>query len=91
MHEVYNKFMENKNRSMNSCRYGDQEFILNNIKEYDLLQHLFPNKIISFKVHCRINKIIDSAVPKDASIVCFHGNPRPHTIMHPDLKQYWNP
>lgn len=38
----------------------------------DILQDLFPKQFCSYKVHAK------HTVPYDASVVCFHGFPRPH-------------
>jgi hypothetical protein len=52
-------------------RGGDQAFI-NSLKlGPDVFQKMFPDKIVSFK-GSRGEK------PEQASIVCFHGLPRPH-------------
>lgn len=37
-----------------------------------ILQDIFPNEVVSFKVQAR------HGIPKHAKIVCFHGLPRPH-------------
>lgn len=37
-------------------------------------QDLMPGKIVSYKLHCR------NGVPKDASVVCFHGKPKPKDV-----------
>lgn len=41
------------------------------------IQELLLNPIYSYKKHCR------KEIPSDASIVCFHGLPRPHTVGAP--------
>lgn len=56
-------------------RIGDQAFIYMMIPDAVRLQDKFPNKIVSYKTHCR------SGIPEEASIVCFHGKPRPHEIV----------
>lgn len=52
---------------------GDQAWIEKNIKA-DLLQELYPNLFVSFKVDCRL------MYPKGAKVICFHGLPRPHEV-----------
>jgi len=42
------------------------------------VQELMLNPVYSYKHHCR-----KDGPPSDASIVCFHGLPRPHTIGEP--------
>ena len=55
---------------------GDQGFIREILKKdcltwQDILEH---NSVVSLKVHCRKN------TPNNASIICYHGRPRPHEI-----------
>lgn len=38
-------------------------------------QDLFPGQVVSYKNHCR-----GRTVPKEASVVCFHGRPRPREV-----------
>lgn len=38
----------------------------------DIIQDLYPNKFVSYKVHAQ------DGIPKRASVICFHGFPRPH-------------
>lgn len=56
---------------------GDQAWIENRNqgrmrKEVDILQDLFPGRFVSYKTHCT------KGIPEGASVVCFHGKPRPH-------------
>lgn len=37
-------------------------------------QDVLPGKLVSYKNHCR------QVVPRDASVVCFHGRPKPKDI-----------
>ena len=53
---------------------GDQGWIEKKIPNADRLQDVFPEKIVSFKVDC------SEKVPEKASIVCFHGSPKPHEL-----------
>jgi len=61
---------------------GDQAWIENSIKTYDIIQNVFPDRFVSYKVHSK-NKI-----PKGASVVCFHGLPRPHECKG-WVKEFW--
>lgn len=56
-------------------KWGDQVFIRDHAPvQPDKLQEQYPGKIVSWKRHC------ERGVPKTASVVCFHGQPRPwHT------------
>lgn len=60
---------------------GDQGWIEAMRPNADRLQDLFPNKIVSFKAHCL------DGMPEGASVVCFHGLPRPHTLA--DIMKCW--
>lgn len=52
-------------------------------KQCDKLQDLFPDSFVSFKVHCQ------PYPPKGASVVCFHGEPRPHAAEPQWVKDVW--
>jgi hypothetical protein len=49
----------------------------------DKLQDLFPGRFVSYKTHCR------ARLPADASVVCFHGEPRPHQIRDGWVREAW--
>lgn len=54
--------------------WGDQAFILRHTPvQLDYWQRLHPGKVVSFKLHC----MPEGRVPRGASVVCFHGPPRP--------------
>lgn len=54
-------------------RWGDQGFIFHHSPiKWDMWQHRHPGRVVSWKLGCHAGQ-----VPKDASIVCFHGVPRP--------------
>ena len=76
--------------------HGDQKWIQQQQKEREYFQDIFPNQIVSFKVHCR------GGVPHDARIICYHGKPSiPESINNttrvqgycipptPWVKKYW--
>lgn len=55
-------------------RWGDQAFIHRYTPiEPDKWQDLHPGKVVSFKIDC----VPAGRVPQGASVVCFHGPPRP--------------
>jgi hypothetical protein len=60
---------------------GDQGWIEAMRPSAERLQDLYPGKIVSFKAHCL------DGVPEGASVVCFHGIPRPHHLA--DLMEHW--
>ena len=68
---------------------GDAGYIRDKVYNYDYLQDEFPNEIVSYKAHCTDRGRKAFSLPESASIVCFHGEPRPHTISHPELTQHW--
>lgn len=51
---------------------GDQGWMEECIPNADRLQDVFPERFVSYKVHCQ------GGLPRDASVVCFHGFPKPH-------------
>jgi len=53
--------------------HGDQGF-LNSVLKPELWQKVLPGKVVSYKVDCQ------NAIPDEASVVCFHGKPRPWDI-----------
>lgn len=54
---------------------GDGLFIADHLRETPYRwQELVPRQIVSYKVHRRKGQ------GQDASVVCFHGNPRPHEV-----------
>ena len=61
---------------------GDQEWIERTIKNYDIWQHLFPNKFSSYKVS-------NGKIPFTASVVKFHGDPKPHEVLGDWVQQVW--
>lgn len=52
----------------------------------DYWQTLYPGKIVSFKPKPNTRL---AEVPEEASIVCFHGKPRPHEVTTPWALKYW--
>lgn len=72
---LYDIFAENPERHMEECNnerwWGDQGFIEKYIKTDPVYwQDIVPNEIISWKVHCKFG------IPKEASIIAFHDNPK---------------
>jgi hypothetical protein len=53
-------------------RLGDGAFIASVLRPSRFLQDAFPGRIASFKVDCQTFR------PDSASLICYHGNPRPH-------------
>ena len=88
---IYDKFakqpkayIEHHNRNADGVYVGDQAFISDCLGQENIprINDYLPG-IKSYKLHCH------RRLPKDASIVCFHGQPRP-TDVHTDwMKQHW--
>jgi hypothetical protein len=58
-------------------KWGDQAWIGNCLQDAPaLLQDQFPGRIVSYKVEMKAQ----GKMPKGASVVAFHGRPRPHQI-----------
>ncbi len=67
--EGFNMDMADQYRT--SKKWGDQGYLSEHITP-DRFQSLFPVMVVSRKVHSKDDR-------EKASIVCYHGNPRPHT------------
>ena len=69
---------------------GDQEVIeLAILAEHPawetaaILQDLYPGRLRSYKVDCR------HGIPKNTSVVFFHGHPRPHEVIEGWVPEVW--
>lgn len=71
---VWREWMRSPVAHMQRCRttqcWGDQGFLAG-VLTPRRWQDIVPGQVVSYKVHCR------NGLPPDASVVCFHGNPRP--------------
>ncbi len=72
--DIYNAFSEDPDWFMRKYR-SDQEFIhwLIPTRLVRFWQDEFPGHVVSYKIHCQ------KALPGDAHVVCFHGQPRPNS------------
>jgi hypothetical protein len=67
---IWDKFIRSPEEAIQSVApHGDQQFIANHIDAWYHWQDLFPDSVVSFKVHCR------EGLPSGARIVCYHGRP----------------
>lgn len=57
-------------------RWGDQGWIQDKLSTFESLNELYPGRIVSYKTHVRKQ----GRIPADASIVAFHGKPRPADV-----------
>lgn len=66
--------------------HGDQNFLELEFPHADFWQDIAPGAICSYKVHVQHR----GTVPPGASVVCFHGHPKPHNLpKHHFLRQVW--
>ncbi len=86
---IWDQFIADPAGAMESVSpFGDQHYIALLVKVRHYWQELFPNEVVSFKVHCRLG------LPKDAAIVCYHGVPSipgSATTKGKSWKFYWKP
>lgn len=67
---VWHKFIANPRRAIQQASpHGDQWWVEHCIPQRQYWQDLFPNQVLSFKVHCL------SGLPAAARVVCYHGKP----------------
>lgn len=88
-HQIYENFLAVSAKVMNEYPEGDARWIRENVYNYDYLPDEFPNRIVSYKAHCLNKDTGKVAIPPRASIICFHGKPRPHTITNPLITAHW--
>lgn len=82
---IYDEFKQNPNHYMQKFQSGgDQDFISYYKPSIEYIQDAFPNEVVSYKVHCKDKDML----PKNAKVVCFHGNPRPHEAKG-NIGKYW--
>lgn len=65
--------------------YGDQDYITKKLRETTTIHYLqdYVTGIYHYKHHCKVH------LPSDASVVAFHGIPRPQDAEAPWVKDYW--
>lgn len=83
--KVWAAWIADPKAAMHKCmRHGDQQFIGEVLHDAQRFQDVLPGRVVSYKVHVAkgLNKrsIGDGTVPAGASVVCFHGRPRPWHI-----------
>jgi len=61
---------------------GDQAWIASHQPTADLFQNLYPDLFVSYKA-------TGGEIPTKASVVCFHGHPRPHEVLEGWVPQVW--
>jgi hypothetical protein len=88
-HHIYHNFLLKSANIIANTPEGDQRWIDSQTSKMDYFQDLFGRKVISWKKDCVINKMV--SVPLSASIICFHGVPKPHEISHSAIVSNWQP
>ncbi len=76
---IYETFSRDRVREYSETmeKWGDQGWISDCLLDEPVrLQDQFPGRIVSYKVELKAQ----GKMPKGASVVCFHGKPRPHQI-----------
>jgi hypothetical protein len=91
-HKVYEKFAKqpkayiaHHERNAEGTYVGDQAFLLDTLGPEDQIARIndYMPGIKSYKMHCQ------RRLPADASIVCFHGRPRPTEVDNDWMKEHW--
>lgn len=85
--KIYNEFIKRSDYIIRNYKEGDQKWIDENKPSIEYIQDIYPNQIVSFKRHCLNGN--DVNIPSSAKIICFHGNPRPHTVKNEKIAKYW--
>jgi hypothetical protein len=82
---VWDKFITNpKKHVARAGTYGDQWWIEQQVTDIVFWQDLFPEQVVSFKVHCR------KGLPDQSRIVCYHGRPSiPESITETTVEKKW--
>ena len=92
--KVWNRWIESPDRHMVACgRLGDQKFIGDALGPVRRFQNVLPGRIVSYKAHVQRKGAHRRAtgngtVPAGASVVCFHGRPRPWGIREDWVPDY---
>ncbi len=69
---LWAKYVEQNKPQPDDGVLGDRWWIQQNCYTCDILQHSFPGMFVSYKGECL------REAPREASVCCFHGKPRPH-------------
>lgn len=67
---IWERFIADPQAAITSVSpHGDQAWIEHCIDAWYCWQDLFPDRVISFKIHCA------DGLPEKSSIICYHGRP----------------
>jgi len=68
--EIWQRFQQDPGAAVASVLpHGDQAWIARHIDHWYYWQDLFPDRVVSFKLHCA------QGLPASAGVVCYHGRP----------------
>jgi len=82
---IWDEWIKSPQEIMSKYRgWGDGGFLNDIMPNAARWQEVRPGQVVSYKAHVRkaanTRETGAGAVPKDARVVCFHGNPRPRTL-----------
>jgi len=81
---LWDEVYSNVEKYSNGKYQGNERFILRDLLDNsDYWQDLYPKKLVSYKFNCKCG------VPNGASIIQFHGRPRPHEVNAEWVKEHW--
>jgi hypothetical protein len=82
---IWTRFIKNPQKIIKSIHpHGDQRWVQMNTPDRMYWQDIFPDRVVSFKVHCR------EGLPEKASVVCYHGKPSiPESIVNYTKSWKW--
>jgi hypothetical protein len=87
---IYSKFAKQAdayithyNRHADGAYVGDQAFVWDTLAHNVDYVNSYFDGIYSYKLHCK------SGLPKNTSIACFHGHPRPSEVKHDWVENHW--
>jgi hypothetical protein len=68
--DIWHEFIQDPEAAIGSVHpHGDQAWIAQHVRSWYHWQDLFPDRVVSFKVHCA------QGLPPTAGVVCYHGRP----------------
>jgi hypothetical protein len=83
---IWEEFIRDPGAAIQSVRpHGDQAWVEKNITAWYYWQDLWPNAVVSFKMHCQ------QGIPQGASIICYHGVPGiPESVNYQGRQYKWD-
>lgn len=89
-HDVYDRFLREKNTDRVAKLHGDQDWIRLCIKNARIWSR---PEVVSYKEHLisyseSVGRYDVVVLPNEAAVVAFHGKPNPHDLLVPQPKRY---